>query len=223
MNKNEKRKGISKLVVFPLVITLGLASVVKSCKVPEGNVASVVTNTLEEEDMMTKRFEAGEHTISVPISNPLGKDKVIQYPAHEGYQCIAMEGDIGGGCLVYTNTEPVLCKCTGLDDNQEYVFTDFGYPENEHQFLEDTDIKVFQEGEHIISVPITNPQNQNQQYEYHEGYEIVNVSFHTYGKTVQFGGASALYVNTEPVECERMNGEYTSFGTPVENEKVYTL
>ena len=224
----EKKMGISKLVVYPVVLSIGLYCTISPYFTPKGNIASRVETAIEETEVVRQRFEPGEHTISVPINNPLSdlegaNKKVMQYPSHEGYRCVGLNGDEVNGFLVYTNVEPVWCESNGYDENNENVFTDFGYPELERGLeAEEGETKVFQKGEHILSIPISNPQGKNQQYPHYDGYEVCDVCSYTFGDLSQYGGACALYVNTEPVKCEKNIDGYTNFGIPVElsNEKT---
>ena len=65
------------------------------------------------------------------------------------------------------------------------------------------DDKVFDEGEHIISIEINDPTKENIQYEYHEGYRPVGISTEAYGHYgYDFGKAHILYVNEYPVKCK---------------------
>lgn len=76
--------------------------------------------------------------------------------------------------------------------------------------------QTFDEGEHIISVPIDNPKKEVQTYEYHDGYKVIDIE-----------NKYILYVNEEPVKCigyldndEQVH--FTEFGEPVELEKTET-
>lgn len=219
MNQKTKDKIITKLIVYPLALTVGLGSYVlsenQSSKIPS---TKVITEATEE---FWKEFEPGKHVISIPIKNTLREEKIVEYPYHEGYQCIGFDADIEGGCLLYINTETVWCKSTGKNNRKKYVFTDFGEVESNNIIIENNnDTKIYEVGEHIISLPITNPLNTNQQYEYHEGYEIIDIAFYTDGKYQEYKGGAIIYRNTEKVECKKEFGKYQSFGKPIEKTNV---
>ncbi len=85
--------------------------------------------------------------------------------------------------------------------------------------------KVFDVGEHIISVPIKDPTIGNRQYDYYDGYKCVGIATSSYGEHFKdFGGACILYTNEYPVECYSFFDEgtehiYNEFGTPLGYEK----
>ena len=43
-----------------------------------------------------------------------------------GYKLISFDVDSTGAILTYVNTKPVICEATGIDDNGEYTYTEFG-------------------------------------------------------------------------------------------------
>lgn len=94
--------------------------------------------------------------------------------------------------------------------------------EKEAQSYENV-VEVFDEGEHIVSVPIQGAFKNQQQYDYHDGYKVVDIE-----------KDFILYVNEEPVKCigyQDNNNEthFINFGEPVEfeneqtNSKTYKL
>ncbi len=93
---------------------------------------------------------------------------------------------------------------------------------------EDYDDKIFDAGEHIISIPIDDPTQENMQYDYHEGYKPIGISTSAYGRyTYNYGKGKLLFVNEYPVKCTPTykKGEgllYTDFGKPVEYERETT-
>lgn len=90
------------------------------------------------------------------------------------------------------------------------------------------DDKIFDEGEHIISIEINDPTKENIQYEYHEGYRPIGISTEAYGHYgYDFGKAHILYVNEYPVKCKatyQKDSElfYTDFGEPLQYEREKT-
>lgn len=90
------------------------------------------------------------------------------------------------------------------------------------------DDKIFNEGEHIISVEIDDPTKERLQYEYHEGYRPVGISTEAHGQYgYNFGKAHMLYVNEYLVKCRptyKQDSElmYTDFGAPLEYEREKT-
>ena len=92
------------------------------------------------------------------------------------------------------------------------------------------DDKLFNEGEHIISIPIEDPTSEIIQYDYHEGYKPVGISISAYGKGgYHYGHGYIMYSNEYPVKCQPtfINSDseellYTDFGTPIDFEKETT-
>lgn len=92
----------------------------------------------------------------------------------------------------------------------------------DYQF-DSSETKVFDVGEHIISIEIDNPTKENMQYDYHEGYKVVGISTTAYGQYGNyFGHACLLFQNEYPVECiptrKNETGEliYGDFGSPID-------
>lgn len=182
-----------------------------------------------------KVFEVGEHIVSVPIGEP--SDYITQYYGKDGYKCVGMGVSglgqfgyyFGGACLLFVNDEVVEAEANDMDDNGKFAYEMFGTPvskENELNYISDSE-KIFNVGEHILAITISKDPTQDIfQYQYHEGYEIVDISTTAYGKYgYSFGRAYILYTNTVPVKCagtntnEKGEQEYLSFGIPVEIDK----
>ena len=89
------------------------------------------------------------------------------------------------------------------------------------------DDKLFNEGEHIISIPIDDPTEERIQYEYHPGYKPVGISISAYGQgAYHYGQGYIMYSNELPVKCQptHVNSDneellYTDFGTPIDYER----
>lgn len=84
---------------------------------------------------------------------------------------------------------------------------------------QDFEKKVFNIGEHIISVPINEPVYEVKQYNYHEGYKVVGIATSCYA--YNFDGACIIFENEYPVECyststdKNGNHTYENFGHPI--------
>lgn len=89
--------------------------------------------------------------------------------------------------------------------------------------MEHQTIKEFDTGEHIISKPISaDIRNSIYQYDFIPGYEPIGISVDGYGSLGNnFGGATIIYQNTEPVTCTSnavdVDGQnlYLNFGSPI--------
>lgn len=172
-----------------------------------------------------RKFEPGEHIISITIDETdidqrdFYNNKNINFPYYDGYSFIGVSWDRDTITLLYVNTETVWCTATGTDKAGNLVYTEFGTAEvSSKEEPESDNCQYFDEGQHIIGIPITEP-NENQQYDYHEGYEIVGFTHCILGKTVYSGGY-VVYVNTVPVNCEKTEEGFVDFGTPVEETLV---
>lgn len=193
-------------------------------------------NTENNEQMsnieMKTILNPGEHIISIPIENPTKEIKIHDY--YEGYKCVGMgtsayggiSGYHGGSCLLYVNEYAVECTASIVDG--KFIYNNFGSPidfeKNESVPFSDG-FQIYEEGEHIISIPIDDPTDANVQYQYYEGYETVDIAFSNYGETFgYYSGGAILYVNTVPVKCridyydENNKPKCLSFGTPIEEE-----
>ena len=187
-------------------------------------------------EAVTTHFGMGKHIISVPISekNDIRFSKV-QYDYYPGYEPIGIsitahgmsDNVFGGGTIIYSNVDEVECLSNLVDEKGNYLYLNFGTPvytvEEEYNINEN--IKSFDVGQHIISIPISEENRFEQlQYEFHEGYEVVGIATTAYGKYDNiFGGGVLLYKNITPVKCIRGDNGYTSFGIPLETEKNKTL
>jgi hypothetical protein len=85
--------------------------------------------------------------------------------------------------------------------------------------------QVYKAGQHIISIPIDDPIQNNVQYPYHPGYKPVGLATTAYGRySYSFGGACIMYMNTEEVKCisTGLNDNnfpiYGGFGVPTVEE-----
>lgn len=227
----------TKLCAISLA-TLLIAGCLTGCSAKENKPNEIYgqiptsDNQAVESTIIKKTFEPGEHTISIPINNPTQEIKQFNY--YPGYKCIGMSVAYGGGyskifdgaCLLYINEYPVEC----ISENGT-TFTSFGTPlnyENKTNITDVNGVKTFNEGEHIISIPIADPMNTNIQYQYYPGYELIDIAMASYGLySAYYAGGAILYVNTTPVQCtptitEEGICQYLTFGTPVELEKTLT-
>lgn len=215
-----KEKGKMKLCVIPLAGLMAVSGLT-ACSYEENNTTSYT----QEENAQTKEFDIGEHILSVPIDDP--RKEVKQYEYHPGYKPIGITADsygpygasYGGACILYINETEVECRSIKIKDG-EYVYDTFGFPTDyeKPQASETLITKEFDTGEHIISVPINDPTKTQVQYEFYDGYEPVGITSSKYGKySGCYGGGCILYINTEPVTCQKNEeNTYTSFGIPTE-------
>ena len=183
------------------------------------------------EEYNRKEYGAGEHIVSIDINNRTKGNK--QYDYHKGYRVagLAMHYDSHipyDIALVYENDYPVECKGSSLDDYGNIIYADFGEPigYEEKEEIKTKFLKLFNPGEHILSVDVDNRTKGNKQYEYHEGYRVAGVAMR-WDSHIPYD-ITVLYVNTEPVICAitevKDNKEYyLSFGEPMEKEKILTL
>lgn len=213
-----------------LTATLALTgSGLTGCSVSGENNKTILV--LERE---ATHFDIGEHILSVPILESEDvRLKNYQYEYHPGYDVVGISltsygqhsNNFGGGSIVYVNNEEVDCSTNLKDQDGNYVYLYFGTPINNRETRENNN--EFGVGEHIISVPImeTDDNRENEvQYEYHEGYVVVGISTSAYGKNGNvFGGGVILYKNVVPVVCSLSEDGYTTFGTPIEVEKEHLL
>lgn len=157
----------------------------------------------------TRQFDRGEHIISVPLENNIG-ECITQLEYHPGYEVVGITTSIygrfspsfAGGVVVYQNVETVECSSNIYDENGEFVYLNFGLPlDYEEEVKISEDVCEFDIGEHIIAVPLEgNVINQNTQYEYHEGYEVVGINLAAYGEfSPSYTGGVIVYKNTMPV------------------------
>lgn len=175
----------------------------------------------------SQSYDIGKHVISVPLSDEydLAREN-YQFQSISGYEPIGLtlKGKTGGAIL-YSNKKEVNCISSAVNEDGNYYYGDFGTPidnsEDEYTKKEPNEFNI---GEHIISVPMNNcSTDENIQYDLPEGYEIVGIATSSYGKYSNYSGGALLYKNVVPVKCHLEEKGYTSFGTPIENEKVKTL
>ena len=128
--------------------------------------------------------------------------------------------------MLYVNEYPVKCKPT-YQHGEELLYTDFGTPidySRENTTVGDEWME-FNEGEHIISIPLEESDTDNFQVTSHDGYEPIGIATSGYGKyAYNYGGGCILYTNTEKVKCikDDESDSYTSFGIPEENATTLT-
>lgn len=216
-------ENLKKLVCVPLV-GLIMATSLSSC------TEEVKTEEIVSEDYPDKEFGIGEHIISIPIDDPTKGN--MQYNYHEGYKAIGVSTsaygrygyNYGKGKILYVNEYPVKCYPT-YKKGEELIYTDFGTPiEYEREITQSGgNWQEFNAGEHIISIPLKKDSEDNELYEYYEGYEPIGIATSAYGRYgYNYGGGCILYVNSEKVKCikDDESDSYTSFGIPIEETKV---
>lgn len=114
------------------------------------------------------------------------------------------------GFFAVTSTGFTGCGSNKYDGNELVI----------SQSVQNLEKKIFDVGEHIISVPIKNPTSEIKQYNYHEGYKVVGIATANYA--YNFGGACLIYENEYPVECyssitdKSGNHIYETFGNPID-------
>ena len=180
-------------------------------------------------------FDVGEHIISVPIEENFKFDN-FQHEYYEGYEPVGISlathaSFLGStnvkGTIIYSNVEEVNCSSSLIDEDGNYLYLDFGtplyYSYDENDFKSKGNIKEFDIGEHIISVPITEDnRNNNMQYDYHEGYEVVGMATTMSSDFPTVFDGVLLYKNIIPVKCLLKDNGYTEFGIPIELLKKKT-
>ncbi len=213
------KKAAKKVIAASITAALLLGSGMHCAKayIPTSNDPTIkLEQTIDETEAITTEFEKGEHIIAVEIDNP--HDTISQIPYHAGYKFKGLAYDSSLKYALYVNDETVSCVSNGTDSAGNYVYTDFGKPKETTQ-----ESDIFDSGDHVITVPITYHSN-NVQFEYHDGYEAIDIAEYVCGRLGIYGGGFIVYANTVPVKCEKnQNGEYVEFGTPIEKEKVKTL
>lgn len=155
------------------------------------------------QELVINNYEKEPYVISIPIEEDIRFNN-IQYEYYEGYN------PVGISIKTYGNL------------NDKYRVGNIIYskqPDLKKEIINnDSNIKIFNIGEHIISIPLKD------NYEYHEGYEIVGVANTAYAKKGDnYSNGVVLYINTELVECIKEKDGYINFGIPIENEKVKNL
>lgn len=184
----------------------------------------------ETGSVMSKEFDIGEHTISVPLERDISNN-ITQIETVPGYEVVSLSygsygevsGFFEGGTVVYTNVVPVRCETNLYASDGEVPYLNFGTPLDYVEVNEtDGSVREFASGEHVLSVPIDQDITEyNYQYEHHDGYEVIGISVASYGRAFGFfDSAVVLYKNTVPVRVSKNNDCYASFGTPVEPTKT---
>ena len=215
---------LKKLLCVPL-LGLIMATTLAGCSEEEqSTIETVEAGTYDD-----KIFNEGEHIVVIPIDNPLEESK--QYEYHEGYKVVGISSSTFGkispyfdeAYLVYENEYPVKASVTAKKDDK-LLYTDFGTPIefSREKTTSGTRWKEFNEGEHIISVPLEDMNNENYQIDYYDGYEVIGIATSSYGKIAgYYAGGCVLYKNTQKVKCvEDDEGKCTTFGIPVEETKI---
>ncbi|MBR3209343.1 MAG: hypothetical protein IKF82_03650 [Bacilli bacterium] len=126
--------------------------------------------------------------------------------------------------MTYVNTKPVICEATGIDDNGEYTYTEFGTSQEKKEIKDDIDgYDIYAPYEHIMLVPILDPRYESVQYSDVDGYELVDVIYYDKIKSskyslpeVKLKGSWALYTNNVTVKRQISDDEFIEFGVPVE-------
>ena len=202
--------------LLALVVVGGSFALIRSCSKPENDAAIIISNEEKNSDRK-KEFKPYEHIISTSIE--LDKGKISQIPYHDGYRLQGITIDSNGKTAVYVNTKNVWCISNGKDKDNNDVYNEFGISED---FKTSKD--YYETYEHVLAVPISDPSDKNIQYEYHEGYEVIDIAAYVFGRYQAYGNGYIIYSNNVPVKCERdENDKCLDFGTPITTEKVKTL
>ena len=223
----EKVKVIAAEVAIIAVAAAGYCAI-KSCsnKVQNDEVSTRSEQRVEEV-VGEKEFAPGEHVLSVTMDKPdssifsYNTEDTIQLPSQDGYRVIGVSMEGYQGCILYENTDYVYCVPTGKTDDNKYVYTNFGRPQNiDDSYNENNGKKRFEVGEHVILKPISNPDSENVQYSNITGYEIIGIDYAVEGRSYLYAGGYIIYRNTVPVECIKEEKGYTSFGTPIKTKTL---
>ena len=212
----EKIKLTISSIAMAGIIAIGGFVVFKSCS-PVNQDAVITIKNKERNSDKKKLFKKGEHIISTKIF--LDKEEINQIPYHDGYRLQGITIDSDGKTAIYTNTEDVWCVSGGTDKNNNDVFNEFGVTDHY-----ETSNDYFEAYEHTLAVPISDPSNNNLQYVYHEGYEVIDIASYVYGRYTTYGGGFIIYANTVPVKSTTDNKEEClQFGEVISTEKIKTL
>lgn len=178
-------------------------------------------------DSVSQKFDIGQHVISVPISDTnYITNKNYQFEGHPGYEPIGISlKSNDSGAILYKNVEEVQCTTDYISKDGKYCYSQFGTPiSTDKDDFSKKEPNEFNVGEHILSVPIKYcPMDEELQYEVPEGYDIAGIAISTSGKYSNYHGGAILYKNVVPVNCHLDDDGYTTFGKPIEKEKVKTL
>ena len=227
---NKKFTLVRTALVLTVVITAGY-NTIRPNFIPVDSSNKIVTSTGDDHNNMVM-FEKGQHVLSVPLENKIDLYNICQFPYYDGYRCIGVETTGGNRKIaVYVNNEAVMCSSNGLNSDGEAVYNSFGTPEQVHSYEEEqTDGYTFKPYEHIVSVPLSDPNDDIIQYDNIEGYELVDViisATNTNRSPSMYKGSVAIYTNTVPVKCNsnKFNNtlntvEYLEFGTPLRETKT---
>ena len=128
---------------------------------------------------------------------------------------LLLGGAIGGAIVLVACAAGGISEIIKKDDN------------NETSIVETIDMPTitFEEGKHLISVPVDGSLEEARQYEYHPGYRPLGIATAAYGKTYDYdGGTCILYVNDTEIVAKangQVDGEfiYSDFGTPIDYEQ----
>ena len=77
---------------------------------------------------LLKLFNPGEHILSIPFKDDTVTKRPMQYEYHEGYEIVGVasyyyDGGNDRSCVLYVNTEPVLCAITEEKKGEERYIT----------------------------------------------------------------------------------------------------
>lgn len=207
-------------ITAPILCTIYISNFLHEHRPIDSNDDVISTYTaIEEEHQLKKEFLPGEHIVMVNVDIDENSKTPIQLEAPEGYKFEGLNIDVDSIKALYVNTDSVIAISTGVDINDNPVFTDFGELcyQNEDSFQ---DTNIFKPGEHIVAMPINKPdKDKNFQVEFHEGYETTDITTYTSDRTKTFDGGFIVYVNTVDVECDNNS----QFGIPIEKCKVKTM
>lgn len=220
---DNKKEEIKAALVSGTIIVGFISGIVGLCYMDYKNRH----NQLTDAPSISQNYDVGEHVISAPISEKIDLSKKnYQFENISGYEPIGLtiKGRTGGAIL-YSNKKEVCCTSDKVNKDGKYYYLDFGTPidNNEHGYTK-KEPNEFNVGEHILSVPMNySSMDENLQYDLPEGYEIVGIATSSYGKYSSNTGGALLYKNVVPVKCHLEENGYTSFGQPIEKEKVKSL
>ena len=222
---NNKIKIKSTMAISLLVGIIGFNtySLIRTNSVPKHNAIILTKKEAEYSEEDAKEFQRGEHIIIKEIR--VERRNVTQVEYHEGYRLTGITTDSIGTFAIYVNEEEVSAIPTGVDNNNEYIYGDFGLTEFSSKREEETNDTIdYNPGEHILLVPISKPRSDTQVM-YHEGYTVEDIASYTFGRSKFYGGGYILYTNTEPVRCRitNENRKCLEFGTPIEKSKIKSM
>ena len=225
MKEEAKKIRNTKIVAISLlaaIISIEGVSCIND-HIPYENDLLITSDEESKEEQVTDILQPGEHILLIPLDIKTNSKENIQLDYHEGYTLEGINIDNSTRVAIYSNNELVEVKSTGIDENGNPIYGEFGkvlYSKG-RVTDEDTEYITYQPGEHILAVAIPKMEVENYQIEYHEGYEPVDVAAYTFGRYYQYGGGYIVYQNTTKVKCRKNNdGSCTHFGTPRGKEKI---